>query len=344
VKHKPIIAITMGDPAGVGPEVVVKALNHGRVQSRANCLIIGNQAVLEKAAAASKVGLDLAVIDEIGQMDPSSARIHLLEQPPSGDFPVGTVDARCGQAAVNYILRAVDLALTGIVHAVATAPINKAALHAAGIPFKGHTELLADRTGSRDVAMMLVTPGRGDEPQWLRVTHATTHIPLRDVAAALSVDRILKTVELTQTGLSGLGIKSPRMALAAFNPHASDSGLMGDEESRVLVPAVTQAKRKGYDLAGPIPADTVFLRAAGGEFDAVIALYHDQGHIPIKTHGFERAVNITLGLPIIRTSVDHGTAFDIAWKNLADEASMVEAIILAADMSGDLSSRREHVA
>ncbi len=330
MKDKPLIAITMGDPAGVGPEVVVKALNHKLVQARARCLVIGDQMVLEDAAAALRTSLDLEILNERADINVVKKRLLFLSIPPSGGFPVGRVDARCGQASVNYILAAIDLALSHQVSAIATAPINKAALQAAGIPFKGHTEILAEKTGSQDVAMMLVTPGRGKDPQWLRVTHATTHIPLKDVPASLSIDRILKTVEATQRGLNGLGIGSPRLALAALNPHASDEGLMGDEEEQILLPAVAAAQHQGYDIAGPIPADTVFLRAMNGEFDAVIALYHDQGHIPVKTHGFERAVNITLGLPIIRTSVDHGTAFDIAWKNQADEASMVEAILLAA--------------
>jgi 4-hydroxythreonine-4-phosphate dehydrogenase len=331
----PLIAITMGDPAGVGPEVVMKALNHPRVPSVGRLVVIGNHDVLKRAAASLDIQLHLELINDLTEIDRTLTQAYLLEQPPfpSAGFPSGHVDATCGQAAVNYILCAIDLALAGHIDAIATAPINKASLQAAGIDYKGHTELLADKTKSPDVAMMLVTPGRSDEPKWLRVTHATTHIPLGDVASALNAERILKTVDITAKGLGQLGLHSPRLALAAFNPHASDEGLMGDEEVRILAPAVEEAQQRGYDLQGPIPADTVFLRALQGEFDAVIALYHDQGHIPAKTHGFERAVNITLGLPIIRTSVDHGTAFDIAWKGIANEDSMVEAILLAARMA-----------
>ena len=298
-------------------------------------IVIGNHEVLQRAATLLETELDLTIIDSVEEISRDDNRAYLLEQPPAlpDGFPVGQVDALCGQAAVNYILCAIDLASSGLVDAIATAPINKAALQAAGIPFKGHTELLADRTQSQDVAMMLVTPGRGDKPQWLRVTHATTHIPLREVGEALNADRILKTIDITAKGMDQLGINKPKLALAAFNPHASDDGLMGDEENQILSPVVEQARQLGHDLFGPIPADTVFLRAIEGEFDAVVALYHDQGHIPVKTHGFERAVNITLGLPFIRTSVDHGTAFDIAWKGVANEESMVEALLLAHKMA-----------
>lgn len=335
MKKHPLIAITMGDPAGVGPEVVVKALHNPRVQSAALLLVIGNRKVLERAASILDMDLDLETIMTAADIDRTRKQAYLLEQPPHPleDFPIGCIDATCGQAAVNYILSAVDLASHGEVDAIATAPINKASLQVAGIPYRGHTELLADKTQTEDVAMMLVTPGRTEPAQWLRVTHATTHIPLVDVAPALTIESILRTVSLTVEGLGQLGLATPRLALAALNPHASDEGLMGDEEALILAPAAEAANQLGFNLEGPSPADTIFLRAIQGEFDAVIALYHDQGHIPIKTHGFERAVNVTLGLPIIRTSVDHGTAFDIAWKGIAREDSLVEAILLAAQMT-----------
>lgn len=341
----PIIGITMGDPAGVGPEVVLKALQRPRVQSAARYVVIGDQTVLDRAASSMNLKVDLETIREPDQIDDARSG-YLLQQPPilRANFPTACIDPQCGRAALNYINCAVDLALHGRVDAIATAPINKAALQAAGSPFIGHTELLAARCQSDDIAMMLVTPGRAQQPQWLRVTHATTHIPLKDVALTLSIERILKTVEVTVKGLELMGIEAPRLALAAFNPHASDEGLMGDEEARILIPAVELALERGHALHGPIPADTVFLRALNGEYDAVVTLYHDQGHIPVKTHGFERAVNVTLGLPIIRTSVDHGTAFDIAWRGLANEASMVEAIVLAAQISMNRKTRSKHAA
>ena len=335
MKKRPLIAITMGDPAGVGPEVVIKAMRHSRVQSAAIPLVIGNRNVLERAASILNIALELETIEAPAEIDRTLEQVYLLEPDPSPeeDFPIGCIDASCGQAAVTYILSAVDLTKSGDVDAIATAPINKASLQAAGIPYRGHTELLADKTQSKDVAMMLVTPGHSEPAQWLRVIHATTHIPLCDVARSLTIEGVLRTVSISVEGLSKLGLHTPRLALAALNPHASDEGLMGDEEAEILLPAVDAAQQLGLNLQGPIPADTVFLRAIQGEFDAVIALYHDQGHIPIKTHGFERAVNVTLGLPIIRTSVDHGTAFDIAWKGIAVEDSMVEAILLAAEMA-----------
>jgi 4-hydroxythreonine-4-phosphate dehydrogenase len=335
MKDKPLLAITMGDPAGVGPEVVLKALSHESVRSSVQLLVIGNQQVLRRAAELLNLEYTFTLIHDVEEISPSSPRAYLIEQPPypDPDFPVGRIDADCGLASGAYVEYAIKLACSDRIDGIVTAPINKASWLAAGITYKGHTELLADRTGTKQVTMMLATPGRFDPPQWLRVTHATTHIPLKQVPANLSMEGILKTIEITAEGLKLLGIHEPTLALAAFNPHASDDGLMGDEEARLLTPAVVQANRNGFNVHGPIPADTVFLRAINGEFDAVITLYHDQGHIPVKTYGFERAVNITLGLPIIRTSVDHGTAFDIAWKGVANEESMVAAIMTAKKMA-----------
>jgi 4-hydroxythreonine-4-phosphate dehydrogenase len=334
-KKRPIIAITMGDPAGVGPEVVVKALAKCEIHGACQPVVIGSRDVLSRAVAMLGTAIELAALQSPDDIDPGFPHAYLLDLPPSpaGGFPTNRVDAICGEAAAGYVMRAIELAMQGTVNGIATAPINKAAFELAGVPYRGHTEMLADLTGTASVSMMLVTPGRQVEKQWLRVTHVTTHIPFHDVARVLNEERILDTVSITLHGLRRLGIEAPRLALAALNPHASDDGLMGDEEARILCPAVAAARDQGIDLQGPIPADTVFLRALQGEFDAVIALYHDQGHIPAKTHGFERAVNITLGLPIIRTSVDHGTAFDIAWKGIANEDSMVEAILLASQMA-----------
>jgi 4-hydroxythreonine-4-phosphate dehydrogenase len=331
----PVIAITMGDPAGVGPEVVLKALGHAQVRSACLPLVIGNLQVLRRAAAYIDTELELIQAHSIEEIDREGARLYVIDLPPNPEegFPIGRVDAHCGQAAAGYISYAIELAMGRDVDGISTAPINKAAMQLAGIPYRGHTEMLADLTNSRSVAMMLVTPGRRAKKEWLRVSHVTTHIPLREVTKTLTQEKVLATVRITFEGLRQIGIPDPRLALAALNPHASDEGLMGDEEARILRPAVLAAQEHGISVVGPIPADTVFLRALQGEFDAVVALYHDQGHIPAKTHGFERAVNVTLGLPIIRTSVDHGTAFDIAWKGIANEESMVEAILLAAQMA-----------
>jgi 4-hydroxythreonine-4-phosphate dehydrogenase len=333
--RRPLIAVTMGDPAGVGPEVVLKALGHAQVRSTCIPLVIGNLQVLQQAAACTDTELDLIQVRSPGEIDRQQASPCVLDLPPNPEagFPIGCVDALCGQAAAGYISYAIELAMSREVDGISTAPINKAAFQLAGIPYRGHTEMLADLTNSRSVAMMLVTPGRGTEKEWMRVSHVTTHIPLRKVAKSLTQEKVITTIRITLEGLRQIGIPNPRLALAALNPHASDEGLMGDEEAHILSPTVLAAQEQGISVVGPIPADTVFLRALQGEFDAVVALYHDQGHIPAKTHGFERAVNVTLGLPIIRTSVDHGTAFDIAWKGIANEESMVEAILLAAQMA-----------
>ena len=238
----------------------------------------------------------------------------------------GAVSAAAGRAAVDYIEQAVELAQAGMVDGIATGPINKAALKEAGVPYIGHTELLAALTGEERVTTMLATPG-------LRAVHVTRHVPLGEVAAYITRERVLETIRLTDAGLKDMGIPHPRVAVAALNPHGGDEGLIGREEIEAIGPAVEAAQAVGIDAHGPIPADSVFFRAIQGEFDVVVAMYHDQGHIPIKTHGFERSVTVTLGLSIVRTSVDHGTAFDIAWQGVAHEESMVEAIRLAAQMA-----------
>jgi 4-hydroxythreonine-4-phosphate dehydrogenase len=232
---------------------------------------------------------------------------------------------------VAYVEAAAELALEGQVDALATGPINKAALRAAGIPYIGHTELLTTMVGdgstaAESVTTMLATPG-------LRVVHVTRHIPLSEVASQVTRERVLDTIRVTHRGLESMGVPGPRLAVAALNPHGGDEGLIGTEEIEQIGPAVEAAREEGIDARGPIPADSVFFRAIGGAFDAVVTMYHDQGHIPIKTHDFARSVTVTLGLPIVRTSVDHGTAFDIAWQGRADETSMLEAIRLAAQLA-----------
>jgi 4-hydroxythreonine-4-phosphate dehydrogenase len=226
---------------------------------------------------------------------------------------------------VSYIERATELALHDKVAAIVTGPINKAAIEAAGSPHIGHTEMLAELTGEERVTTMLATTG-------LRVVHVTRHVALKDVAQYITREQVLETIRLTDSGLKAMGFSSPRVAVAALNPHGGDGGLIGQEEIEEIGPAVEAALAEGVRVVGPIPADSVFFRAIRGEFDVVVAMYHDQGHIPIKTHGFERSVTVTLGLPIVRTSVDHGTAFDIAWQGVASEESMVEALRLAAQM------------
>jgi 4-hydroxythreonine-4-phosphate dehydrogenase len=291
VTRKPRVAVTVGDPAGIGPEIALHAAGHPEVL--AVC-----QPVLYGPASAD----DLA------------------------GFSRGTVSARSGRAAYDAILRAVDDAIEGKVVAVATAPINKEAFAAAGLPWKGHTDLLAHLTGAPRGVMMFHSDA-------LRVVLATVHIPLAAVPAAITGSLIEETIMVTARELPLFGIVRPRIAVAGLNPHAGEHGLLGSEEEQVLRPAVERSAKAGIDVSGPFPADTLFARAVDGEFDVVIACYHDQGLIPVKMAAFGKAVNVTLGLPIIRTSVDHGTAFDIAGRGIADPSSMIEAVKLAARLA-----------
>lgn len=284
----PRIAITSGDPAGIGPEIAVRAAGDARV---------------------------LAVCEPV------------VYGPPAGrTFQAGRVSAEAGRAAYDVVVRAVGDALSGSVDAIATAPVSKEAFALAGLPWKGHTDLLGHLTGSAFVAMMFESPS-------LRVVLATVHVPLAEVPSRLTADLLARTIDLAARELPRFGVAAPRLAVAALNPHAGERGLMGHEDDQVIAPAVRAARGRGVDVSGPHPADTVFLRAHRGEFDAVIACYHDQGLIPVKLLAFGTAVNVTLGLPIVRTSVDHGTAFDIAGTGCADHGSMVEAVCLAARLA-----------
>ncbi len=289
---RPVVAITAGDPAGIGPEIALKAARHPRVVEACRPVIYGPSAPDDLAA-----------------------------------FRVGEISAAAAQAAYNAIVRATSDARAGVVQAIATAPINKAAFAAAGYPWKGHTDLLAHLCGVSEVAMMFWSDR-------LRVVLTTVHIPLAEVPRAVTVDRVLDTIKLTAASLPRFGVVSPRIGVAGLNPHAGEGGLLGTEDELVIRPAVAEARRLGIAADGPFPADTIFVRAARGAFDVVVAMYHDQGLIPVKLIAFGQAVNVTLGLPIVRTSVDHGTAFDIAGKGLADEGSLVEAVLLAARLAG----------
>jgi 4-hydroxythreonine-4-phosphate dehydrogenase len=327
MSERPIIAITMGDPAGVGPEVLAKALARQEIWDCCRPLAVGDAGVLAQAVASVNVPLALHTVTDVAaaRFDPNAPDVFDLRSVDLAAFQPATVSATAGRAAVTYIEQATELALSEQVAAIATGPINKAALQAAGCPHIGHTEMLAELTDAGQVTTMLATPG-------LRVVHVTRHVPLAKVAAHITRERVLNTIRLTDAGLRVMGPLGlqPRLAVAALNPHGGDKGLLGREEIEEIGPAVEAARAEGLDAHGPIPADSVFFRAIRGEFDVVVAMYHDQGHIPIKTHGFEHSVTVTLGLPIVRTSVDHGTAFDIAWQGRASEESMVEAIRLAA--------------
>ena len=326
--HRPIIAITMGDAAGVGPEIVVKALARPEVAAAVRALVIGDARRLAKAAAIAGVLLEVRTVDGAADAAFSGGTIDCVDLGLiPDDLPFGHLSAVAGDAAYRYIERAVALAVAGTVDAICTAPLNKEALRAAGHDFPGHTELLAHLTGTPEVSMMLCAPG-------LRVIHCTTHIGLIDAIARISPELVARTISRGYEALVRAGIAAPRIAVCGINPHAGEHGLFGrgEEESKVA-PGVARARATGIDAVGPLPADTTFFRAMRGDFDLVVAMYHDQGHCPVKVLGLDAGVNITIGLPVVRTSVDHGTAFDIAGSGTADERSLVEAIRQAAQLS-----------
>jgi 4-hydroxythreonine-4-phosphate dehydrogenase len=325
---RPIIAITMGDAAGVGPEIVVKALALEEVYALCRPLVVGDAGVLTQAREVLGLDVGLHPITDVKAacFEPGVIDVLDLANIDLAGLEVGKVCAMAGKAAVEYVLKAGKLAMAGEVQGIATAPLNKEAMRLGGYDYLGHTEILADLTKTPRCTTMLISGS-------LRVVHVTRHIPLRQVAAAITRERVLETIQLTAEGLPQMGIERPRLGVAALNPHAGEGGLLGGEEIEVIAPAVEAARAMGIDARGPYPADSIFFRAIAGEFDAVVAMYHDQGHIPVKVHGFEKSVTVTLGLPIVRTSVDHGTAFDIAWQGLASPQSLIEAIKLAAEMA-----------
>lgn len=334
---RPLVAITMGDPAGVGPEVALKAVLDPAVASAARPLIVGDAPVLERTARI--LGLPVAVAPvgspEAATWAPGLAPVLDLGLLPRGWWQPGRVDPTAGNAAVGYVRMAAELALAGRVDAIATAPLNKAAMQAAGHPYPGHTELLAHLTGTRDYAMLLVAKN-------LRVLHVSTHVSLAEAIARVTPERVERAIRLLHGALQDLGIPRPRIAVAGLNPHAGEGGLFGREDQDRIAPAIASCRAAGIDATGPWPADTVFYRAAHlGHFDGVVAMYHDQGHIPIKMYAFDHGVNVTVGLPIIRTSVDHGTAFDIAGQGVARATSMVEAVRLAAQMAQARRARHQ---
>ena len=333
--ERPLVALTMGDVAGVGPEVIARAWGESPLRSLARPMVIGSRAWLARAIAHVGDGLVIQPIDDPAQAEPHAHVIPCLDPTgdPLDDVEPGQVSGRAGRAAYDYLVTAIDLAMAGRVDAITTLPLNKESLNLGGIDHPGHTEILAERCGSDEHAMMLyLDHPDGDGPGAAWVIHATLHVALRRVFDLLTIDRVAAKIRLADEAMPPLlGGRAPRIAVAALNPHASENGLFGDEEAEILAPAVAMARAEGVDVVGPIAADTLFVRALDGEFDAVIAMYHDQGHVAIKTVGFDRAVNVTLGLPIVRTSVAHGTAFDIAWSEVrAETTSLIEATRVAA--------------
>ncbi|CAM2160050.1 MULTISPECIES: 4-hydroxythreonine-4-phosphate dehydrogenase PdxA [Paraburkholderia] len=324
----PVIGITMGDAAGVGPEVVVKSLTHAQVYEQCRPLVIGDARRLEHAIVICQLDMDVRRI-----ADPSQARYERgtidvidLELIPE-DLPFGELSPLAGDAAYRYIARAVELAQAKQIDAICTAPLNKEALHAGGHKYPGHTEMLAHLTGVDEVSMMLVAPQ-------LRVIHVTTHIGIIDAIRKIEPGLVQRTIERGNATLVKAGIAKPRIGVCGINPHAGENGLFGyGEEEEKIIPAVKLLQERGLDVTGPLPADTLFFRAGRGDFDLVVAMYHDQGHGPVKVLGLEAGVNVTVGLEVIRTSVDHGTAFDIAGKGVVDEGSMLEALRQGAELA-----------
>jgi 4-hydroxythreonine-4-phosphate dehydrogenase len=318
------VGITMGDPAGIGPEIVAKLFAEGLP---APCIVIGDAAIMRRAVAAIGADLPIRAIERVAEAAclPGVMDVLIAGMPP-GAVPYGVVDARAAAAAHAAIQRAIDGALDGSLRAIVTAPIHKESLRAAGIRHPGHTEILAERAGTADVAMMLAN----DE---LRVVLVTIHVALREVISGITPEAELRAIRLAEAAMHRFGIARPRVAVAGLNPHAGEGGLFGSEETGVIAPAIAQAQAEGIDASGPWPGDTVFMRARRGEFDVVVAQYHDQGLIPVKYLGLDHGVNVTLGLPFVRTSVDHGTAFDIAGTGKADPASLRYALQQALAMT-----------
>jgi 4-hydroxythreonine-4-phosphate dehydrogenase len=334
-----VLGITMGDPAGIGPEIAAKALADPRVREAARPLVIGDARAMAAAARIAHLEQEVRSLAEVSEASFAADRIEVLDLANADPvaFAIGRVSAVCGRAAYEYIERGVRLAQEGAIAGIVTGPVNKEALAAAGVRHSGHTEILAELTGTKAYAMLLM----GKE---LRVIHVTTHVALRRVPELVTRERVLRTIRLGDRAMRGLGIARPRLAVCGLNPHAGEGGLFGDEEHVAIEPAIAAARAEGIVASGPYPADTLMSRAAGGEFDCVVAMYHDQGHTPVKALGFRydeakkawtglSGVNVTVGLPILRVSVDHGTAFDRAGTGTANPESMVEAILVAAEMA-----------
>jgi 4-hydroxythreonine-4-phosphate dehydrogenase len=329
VDDLPILGITMGDAAGIGPEVTVMALAQPEVRQKARAVVLGDASVIADAVRIVGADLPVRIVDEIRPeaLDDTAIWVLDFKNRPLASLTRGKVDAANGKAAFEYIERAVILALADEIDAIVTAPLNKEAMHLAGFTYPGHTEALAHLCdiGDDDITMLLASPR-------LRVSHVSTHCSMLEAVASVTTDRVVRVARLTAEAVAPLVSRPPKIALAGINPHAGENGLFGDEDERQIRPAAALLQAEGIDAHGPIPGDTVFLRALKGDFDAVVAMYHDQGHIPSKLAGFDDTVNITLGLPIVRTSVDHGTAFDIAGTGTAQAVNMEVAIDLAAGM------------
>ena len=328
INDRPILAITMGDAAGSGPEIITKALAIPEIRTICRPVVIGDAATMQAALKITGAPGNIRSIEKLPEAKFQEGTIEVIDlhNIQLERLTRGCVDTMAGSAAYQYIKLATNMALSGECDAIVTSAINKEALNNAGYHYDGHTELLAELCGVPSVAMMLVSGS-------LRVSHVTTHVSLRRAIELVRPERILTVLKLTQEALPLMGVDKPRIAIAGLNPHSGEGGLFGDEEAQNIVPAVESARKQGINVTGPLPPDSVFFRTAGGQFDAALAMYHDQGHIAVKMLGITEGVNVTLGLPIIRTSVDHGTVFGKAGKGTADATSLVQSIKLAVVMS-----------
>ena len=323
--NKPYIGIPMGDPAGVGPEITVKALAHKEIYDLCNPVVVGNKDVMENAIRICQVDLKLNIIDKVEDGLYQSGTIDLinLDNIDYSKMEYGKVQAECGQAAYEYIVKVTELALAKKLNAIATTPINKESLKAAKVPYIGHTEILEDLTNTHNPLTMFQVHN-------LRVFFLTRHVSLRQACDLITKDSVYEFIKRCDEALNRLGVVNAKIAVAGLNPHSGEHGLFGDEEVKEIAPAIELAKADGINVVGPVPADSVFHFGLKGRYDAVLSLYHDQGHIATKMVDFERTISLTNNMPFLRTSVDHGTAFDIAGKNIVSEVSMYEAIVLAA--------------
>lgn len=322
---RPLLGLTVGDPAGIGPEITLMAARAPRVEV-ARVLAIGSLTALRAASEIVPDPPELREISSPGEARFEPGTLDVLTVASDVAVPVGKLSAEAGKIAFDGVALAVEHALAGAIDGIVTAPLNKEAIALAGHPYPGHTEILAELTGTKDFAMMLTALK-------LRVVHVTTHVGIRTMLDKVTTERVLTTIRLADRALRDMGFEKPSVGVAGLNPHAGEGGLFGDEEPRVITPAIEQARAEGIDATGPWPADTLFGRAVAGDFDVAIAMFHDQGHIAVKVLGFETGVNATIGLPIVRTSVDHGTAFDIAGTGKASADSLVEAITVGASMA-----------
>jgi 4-hydroxythreonine-4-phosphate dehydrogenase len=328
MERKPLIAITMGDPAGIGPEIIAKVIDSGELSALCKSVVVGDAGVMKKLIEEMRLSITVHSIASLAEADPAQGKLDVLDL-KNVDISAhawGTPNAASGKAVVEYVRKAVDVTMGREADAIVTAPINKEMMNAAGHHYAGHTELLAELTNTREYGMLFVGGG-------LRVILATIHLALKDVSRHITQASVLKTLRLAHKAMSYFGVDRPRIGVAALNPHAGEGRLFGSEEWDVILPAVIKAREEGIHASDPIPADTLFYKARNNHFDIVVAMYHDQGLAPLKMLAFGNAVNVTVGLPIIRTSVDHGTAYDIAGKGCADPASLLEAVKLAAKMS-----------